>query len=455
MTIVAGFDFFPLRCDKDGRIESSSELQALTDHVRSGGATDAIFIAHGFRNDENDAGELYAEFLETFRANLDRPEFSTVKARRFVVCGVFWPSKTFKESFDEGAVQAIDDTDAEKRDVRRRLEDLKADASGEQRPKIQKAIGLLDRIEGSTAAQDEFVPLVLSLLDDSSLDPSEGLHRIRAQEGSHLLELLETPLLLPTAPLAADADDEGGVRPVGSAGPGAGDGDDGGAEGIRSFFGSIFGRVGQFLNLTTWYLMKDRSGKVGAAGCADAVRAVRRAATSAEPALKVHLVGHSLGGRLMASCAKALAEEGMHKIDSLTLLQAAFSHYGLSSTRRENTPGFFRPVIDMHVVTGPLIATYSAADTVVGKAYAIMSRLANDNVKAIGDENDEFGGIGRNGAQNAPHAIVEPLHRAGSPYDFRPNVIINLDGSADLITSHGDVRGPHVTYAFASAVART
>lgn len=445
MLSVEGFQFFPLHCDGNGRMENPAELQALTDHVRSAGTTDALFIAHGFRNDENDAMGLYSEFLGTFRQHLDRPEFATVKARRFAVCGIFWPSKAFKESFAEGAVQGLDDGNAEKHDARRRLEQMKAtDASQEQRPKLTRAISLLDSVEDNPAAQDEFVNLVLSLLDDSELDPAEGLQKVRSQDGSRLLELLEAPLLLPTVDAS---DDEGGALTV--EGP-AFDDESGQTAGVFSTFGSVFGGIGQLLNLTTWYLMKDRSGKVGATGAVEAVRAVRAAA----PATKVHLVGHSLGGRLMAACAKSLAEERRHKVDSLTLLQAAFSHYGLSNTR-QNVPGFFRAIVNEKVVRGPLIATYSAKDTVVGKAYAITSRLANDNVQAIGDENDEFGGMGRNGAQNAAHSVFEPLHRAGTAYSFEPDTIINLNGSKGLINDHGDVRNANVTYAFTAAVART
>ncbi|MBA3884985.1 MAG: hypothetical protein H0X67_04540 [Acidobacteria bacterium] len=445
MTTIAGFSYFPLRCGTNGKIEKPAELRALTDHVTSATPTDIIFLGHGFRNDENDAGTLYAEFLQTFSAHVERPEFAGLKARRFAVCALFWPSKTFQESFGEGAVQSLDDAETEKREVRRRLEHLKtAEARQDQRPKIQKAIDLLDTVEDNPAAQDEFVTLVLSLLDDAELDETEGLQKIRAQEGSHLLELLEEPLILPTVP--DDSDSDGGLRGVG------GDGFDesGQTQGVVSVFGSVFGGIGQFLNLTTWYMMKNRSGTVGANGCVDAVRAVRTVA----PSVKVHLVGHSLGGRLMAACARALAEEGAQKVDSLTLLQAAFSHYGLSSTRK-GKPGFFRAIIEKQVVRGPLIATYSWQDTVVGKAYAIMSRLANDNVEAIGDQNDEYGGIGRNGAQNAQGSIIEPLHQAGSAYAFSAGMIINLDGTGGLIVDHGDVRNPNVTYAFASAVDRT
>lgn len=73
--------------------------------------------------------------------------------------------------------------------------------------------------------------------------------------------------------------------------------------------------------MTTWYVMKDRSGTVGATGVADAVRALH----GSRPAIRIHLVGHSLGGRLMAGCAKALCDSPTLQPDSLTLLEAAFS----------------------------------------------------------------------------------------------------------------------------------
>ena len=226
---------------------------------------------------------------------------------------------------------------------------------------------------------------------------------------------------------------------------------EGGTQGVRAFFGSIAGRVGQFLNLTSWYVMKNRSGIVGQNGVAPCVRELRRD----HPKVRVHLVGHSLGGRLMASCAKTLAQPPAVKVDSLTLLQAAFSHFGLSADNREGKPGFFRDVIKQKVVTGPMVATFSFQDTVVGKAYAIASRLAGDNTEAVGDGNDPYGGIGRNGGQNLTEMSSQVLHDAGAAYTFAPNIVHCLDGSGGLITSHGDVENERVTWAFASAVAST
>jgi hypothetical protein len=142
-------------------------------------------------------------------------------------------------------------------------------------------------------------------------------------------------------------------------------------------------------------------------------------------------------------------------VDSLTLLEAAFSHFGLSADNGFGSPGYFRDAITKHVVTGPFISTFSFQDTVVGYAYAIASRLAGDNVRAIGDKDDPYGGIGRNGTQNCAEAIQQPLNIAGTPYQFRARFVYCLDGSGGLIRNHGDVRNENVTYAFASAVAGT
>jgi hypothetical protein len=197
--------------------------------------------------------------------------------------------------------------------------------------------------------------------------------------------------------------------------------------------------------------MKNRAGVVGENGVARAVRDLK----ASIPSIRIHLVGHSLGGRLVAGCAKSIAQSPMVQPDSLTLLEAAFSHFGFSANNGKGETGFFRDVIQKGVVKGPLIATFSAQDSVVGTVYAVASRLAGDNLKAVGDANDPFGGIGRNGAQKTAEAVVEKLHAAGSAYRFTLGKIVNLDGSGGLIKDHGDVTNPDVTYAFASAVADT
>ena len=422
MQIVERFDFFPLTFDDRGKLESPQEFNALIGRANSAPATDAIFLAHGFRNDVSDATSLYTTFLKTFRAQLSRPEFQAVAGRRFVVAGVYWPSKRFRETFDDGTggTRGLHDPAEAMAGAMVQLEDLKHDASPAQRATLAKAARLLPTLEGNATAQDQFVALLFSLLEHSTLDKTEGLPQIRKRAGSELLTRLSSPTV-------------------------------DGTRGIGNVFGTIAGGVGQFLNLTTWYVMKDRSGTVGVKGAATAVRALH----DSRPGIRIHLVGHSLGGRLMASCAKALCDPPMLQPNSLMLLEAAFSHFGFSPNNGHGHAGFFRDVIAKQVVKGPFVSTFSAEDTVVGNAYSIMSRLAGDNTREIGDASDEFGGIGRNGPLKTTEVTNSPLHPAGTAYDFKAGVINNLDGSGGLIKDHGDVTSDAITYAFASAVART
>ena len=84
-----------------------------------------------------------------------------------------------------------------------------------------------------------------------------------------------------------------------------------------------------------------------------------------------------------------------------------------------------------------------------------MSRLAGDNTRAIGDASDEFGGLGRNGTVQTSEVQNLPFRAPGTPYDFTPGVITNLDGSGGWIKDHSDVTNEAVTYAFASALRHT
>lgn len=450
MTTIAEFPFFPLSFDKDGTPTDAAQLTALEQAVTKDGATDVIFISHGFRNDEGDATNLYTQFLTNLRTHLGADEFKALSPRKFAVGAVFWPSKSFKEasaSVDGGHAQSIgDDDNSGRAEAVAALTDMRDNvATPAQKQNLDKAIAMLDQLEDNPDKQNEFVKLVLSLTDDVKLEASEGLDALRAKDGVDVLANLKMPIILPTT------DGDGGEGGTASFTPGTAVDGDGSTQGFGSFFGKIFGAVGTLANVTTWYVMKNRSGVVGAAGVADAIRAIKTLPSSP----RVHLVGHSLGGRLMASASKSLASPLLHP-DSLTLLEAAFSHYGFSAQGPSNPEGFFRAVIANKVVKGPTVATYSSKDIVVGLTYAVASRLAGDNTKAVGDANDQYGGIGRNGVQNCDVGVLDTLHAAGTPYaDIPPGKVVCYNGSDGLINNHSDITNPAVTYLFASALTHT
>ena len=450
MQNIHGFDYFPVNFDEQGKGTNPSEMAAL--QQRAATATDAIFFAHGFRNNEQDATTLYSNFLQSFRAHLARPEFAALAARNYVIAGTYWPSKQFPESFGtvEGAVQSVDEESTVPPALTQKLDNLKA-ALPEHAAELTQAAALLPQLNTDVAAQDRFAALVMATLSGSQLDSTEGIQLLKGKAGSDIFEQLKGAVLVPQLPDSGGADG-------GSISDTVSDFDSGGsgsAQSVSSVFGSILGGVDKFLNLTTWYVMKNRAGVVGEQGVAKAVRDLKASAAN----LRIHLVGHSLGGRMMAACSKALAQAPQLRPESVTLLEAAFSHFGFSPNNGFGKAGYFRDVMEKRGVKGPLLATYSAQDMAVGTDFAVTSRLNGNTTSAIGDENDPYGGIGRNGALKTPESTVMVLKDISvaplTPYIFQTGLVTCLNGSGGLIKNHGDVTNPNVTYAFTCSLNQT
>ena len=103
----------------------------------------------------------------------------------------------------------------------------------------------------------------------------------------------------------------------------------------------------------------------------------------------------------------------------MTLLQAAFSHNGFAEKFDQSHDGFFRKVVTDRKVSGPIVITYTKNDNAVGLMYPLASLIAGQNASKIGDANDPYGGIGRNGAQKTPEAVNGILGAVGNTYQFQ------------------------------------
>jgi hypothetical protein len=190
----------------------------------------------------------------------------------------------------------------------------------------------------------------------------------------------------------------------------------GGALGIKDFFGGILSAARKVLNFTTYYQMKERAGVVGRVGVSQVLKQIRQVA----PHIKIHLIGHSFGGRVVTSAADALDGSAATKPNSMSLLQTAFSHNGFAEKFDGKRDGFFRGVVKGSKIAGPIIITHSINDTAVGIAYPLASKLSGDDDAGFGDAKDRFGGIGRNGAQHTPEADNNsPLGSVGIVYTFQ------------------------------------
>jgi len=169
--------------------------------------------------------------------------------------------------------------------------------------------------------------------------------------------------------------------------------------------------------------------------------------------VRIHLVGHSFGCRVVTAAVTGPTPAPNGFVNSMTLLQGAFSHYSFSAAFDDSKkPGFYRNLVTEHRVSGPIIITHTRADKAVGTAYAIASRAMRQIASAMGDKNDPFGGLGSNGAQKTAEARDISMPKAGAPFEqpLTKGSMTNLlaDG---LIASHSDVRNPNAAYAVLSA----
>jgi hypothetical protein len=126
------------------------------------------------------------------------------------------------------------------------------------------------------------------------------------------------------------------------------------------------------------------------------------------------------------------------------------SHNGLAQRFDGQHDGAFRTVLGERRVNGPVVITHTKNDLAVGVAYPLASRIARDNAAALGDQNDPYGGMGRNGAQHTPELdrTEQLLRKVNTPhqYTFTREKVFNLQADA-TITDHGDVANPAVAQA--------
>ena len=433
----AGFPYFELQFNKEGAPVNPAELGEIAQSAVSNPPDHLLVMSHGWNNDMEDARSLYRLFLESL-GEVKRG-FARADGRpTFAFIGVLWPSMKFADkSLVPGGEAGMDS--AADRLIRAQLAVLKKGMdSSEASQALDEAAGLVDRLEDSPEARKRFADLVRSVLPASAPEGNDDVTEgFLAGDGGEIMEALSQPMAV--AP--AEADREGGAASL----EGGGGSD---AEGEAAFLGleTLFGGIKlgalRVANLATYWTMKERAGLVGAKGLAPILQRLRG---DLPATTKIHLVGHSFGGRLVTSAAHAARNLGV-KVASLSLLQAAFSHYGFASRFDGKKDGFFRPVILDQVVRGPILITHSVKDKAVGQAYPLASMLARQDASALGDGESRWGGIGRNGARKTPEAIDVNLLPPGGDYGFQGGVVYNLKAEA-FISGHSDITGKAVAYA--------
>jgi hypothetical protein len=442
MADVAGYPYFEIEFDKQGVAHDENEIKQLSDFLAQGTVTDLFLISHGWNNDMAEARDLYRHFFARVREVMDGHSVPGIDARKFAILGLLWPSKKFAEEelIPSGAAGAT--SPVSEAFILKQLQSLKgvfdkpdADAV------LEQAKLLVPQLENSPKAQRTFADLIRSLPNKQQGDPEDASDRFFKPSGDEVMNRLSKPVLVAPRPSGTT----GGAAGLRSSAAGMG-----GAAGVGQVFSGVKSAALNLLNYTTYYQMKERAGIVGSSG----VNAVIRQLRQKFPSLKIHLIGHSFGGRLVTAAVDGPANQPPVKPNSMSLLQAAFSHNGFAEKFDQTHDGFFRKVVTENKVSGPIVITYSKNDTAVGLLYPLASLIAGQNASKIGDANDPYGGMGRNGAQKTPEAINGTLGAAGSVYQFKTGKLYNLNADA-CIMDHSDIAKSEVAYALLTAVATT
>jgi len=427
---------FDVEFTKDGSVHDQQQVAALLDGLSD--ASDLLVLAHGWNNDIKDARALYDGLLSSL-GQLSQP--ASGPGSKLAVMRVFWPSKKFTDQDlipGGGAASAQVENDAALLDA---LEAMKHDPNrlgdtGEdpiRAANINKALALVGELEDSEAARREFVLRIRAVLNPDHAHEDDGSREFFELEPEDLFERFaqEVPVPLQVG--------EGGAASV----------DEGGAAFLGDLLSGVKAAARRIANFATYYQMKTRAGTVGKGGAAATLIRVRER----HPGLPIHLVGHSFGGRLVTAAASAL-QPGPAPV-TMTLLQAAFSHNALAEKFDGQKNGAFRTIIQDKRISGPIVITHTKNDRAVGIAYPLASRIAFDNAAALGDENDPYGGMGRNGAQHTPElsAAESQLRQVapGQKYTFTPGKVYNLNAD-EIIKDHSDVTSVPVANAVMSAL---
>jgi len=413
---LAGFPFWVLEFDKD--CNALDSVARFLGELPGEGLTDLFIFSHGWNNDHATALDLYARFFGAMRQILDNPSVTVRPAARIGVAGVLWPSILFPGDTVPPASDGGASSFSPGQEPSLESELSKAFCRSDQQETLQELIELLNNRTPSNESlllfRDKLKQLVTPAQLPSTQDDLEAVTKV---DDDSWLELLSK-----TTEVPAETDSDGGAASLGGV------------------FDKLWDGAKGLLRVATYWEMKNRAGLVGKNGLGPLLGKVN----GGSPELRIHLLGHSFGARLVSYSLQGLPDGligPQSPIKMLLLLQGAFSHFAFAA-KLPFDAGRSGDLIGMAKrVDGPLLATYSRKDTAVGVSYPPASFLAGADASDAGDVMYRWEGMGCDGAQ-AVDAKGEVLGDVFTKYPFATGEWLNLDGN-DVIVAGGPPSGAH------------
>lgn len=430
-----------LEFDENGQLTSPADKDFL-DQVIVEDVADLFIFSHGWNASKDQARALYDEMFPMIRdAATDKPDIG-----RIGFAGLYWPSLWFPPTPATpppaaGATQTGSGA----------VVDLNAGTAALSGTEIARSL----QTGFAEPAQQQKVTEIGLLIDQA--ETTAGSNQPDAQKEQQLHEIHEllrslvppmpkgefedsgeTALLLTTDPKTAY---QAAAEAFGSAPP------DSATQGIGDWFSHAVNGAKDAVRVLSYTIMKSRAGTIGRSGLGPLLESLHERSHS----VRVHLIGHSFGARLVSFALPGISTSAKSPITSLLLLQGAFSHWSFAHAQDNpfGRAGALNAFADR--VHGPLVATFSVYDWAVGVWYPKASFLARQDSQA--KTAGRWDGMGADGYQAVnPREDRVMSDNATMNYGFTPNTFYRVNAS-DVINNvqgepfsgaHSDIRKPPV-----------
>jgi hypothetical protein len=408
--------YWELPFDADGDPDPGRRDRLLAE-VTDRGVRDLVFLSHGWNSDRSAATRLCSHFFEPF------PELAPMAGLGYV--GVVWPSMRFSDEpipdFPRAVAAELPPRPVLDKDTRHAL----LETFPGRATVIDRLARLLDQQPRAEAELEEFGRLVRMLVEvvppgPQALFAADTLAEGVPQDEPEILAGSAAAVCEEFAQALTHLESPGGAEEFTIPNPWDG--------------------AHELLRQGTYYAMKRRAGTVGERGLGRVVGQLAQAA----PGVRVHLVGHSFGARLVSFALRGLPQ-GVRTVKSVTLLQGAFSHYAFATRLPHDARAGGVLQGQQNRVDGPLVCCYSSHDSALGTLYPLASRMAGDaqGVTAfdIGRTlGAKWGAMGHDGVQAVPGTASVKLAEALTKLPVKG--CVNVDAAA-VVRRGGPPAGAH------------
>lgn len=429
MAKIGETPFVWVEFDKEAKLKTPQAIAELNTALAAPGVTDLVVLSHGWQNERKDAEKLYSRLWPNVATAL---KAAGRDPARMVIAGILWPSKAYNADYDGGGALMSEAKAAGLLSTgggKKKVTDL-SDAGFEA---LLKEVG--DFLGDDAAAKAAIAAARTAAAQPSAANCRAFFSALQSATGADPKtddkDLAQEARIFTRTGNAHGALTTVAVMsmPIGAKPPEGGQTKDLGDLAVGVFQGTKNG-LAWLLNKGAYYRMKELAGEVGKTLGKSVLPQLQAPAE-----VRLHLVGHSFGARLVTAAANALPPIPKLPFQSLTLLQGAFSHFAMTEGR-----GPFSKVVGKP--RGAIAMTHTHNDLACSVAYPLASMLVGDASKSLGGKNNPFSSMGANGAQLAAAAVAKFKGAAA----FQPRTDkVNLFLADDYVVAIPKSAGPTAT----------